>query len=90
VSTTRRTPDKAQPLPQPGEAEAGAGFDPGSELTTPATKNSDAPAGSRAMPAPGSPLPEKEMQRLKTRAATKRLESPAAGQHDPSAKRPRK
>ena len=65
-----------------GDAESGAAFDPVSlEEDTENEGEHDAP---RAAPAPRSPLPDDDIERLKSRAVTTQLPPTEHGHPDPA------
>lgn len=77
--------------PAPGQADAGAPFNP---AALPPSPDVEAPADAagkqaqvRSMPAPGSPLPEHELERLKRAAEKAQAPVPARGSKSPAPKR---
>ena len=82
----RKTPT-VQPPPAFGQADTGVPFDPASKVPEPSDAASAKPPSDRAMPAPQSPLPAGEIERLKARAAKTRSAAPSPGQHDPGAEK---
>lgn len=90
MSPPKRTTRVVQPPPAFGQADTGVPFDPASIVPEPSDAALVNPPFDRAMPAPQSPLPKGEIERLKAQAAKTRAVVPGVGQHDPAAKKPPK
>jgi hypothetical protein len=90
MSGPKRTAGTPHHPPASGQADVGAPFDPASMVPEPGDPSTRQPPQDRAMPAPRSPLPAREVERLKARAAKTRAVVPATGQHDPGVKKPPK
>lgn len=90
MSPPKRTTRAVQQPPASGQADAGVPFDPASRVPEPGDTASAKPHRDRAMPAPQSPLPAGEIERLKAQAAKTRAAVPGTGQHDPGVKKPPK
>lgn len=90
MSPPKRTTRAVQQPPASGQADAGVPFDPESIVPEPSDAALAKPPGDHAMPAPQSPLPRGEIERLKAQAAKTRAAVPGVGQHDPAAKKPPK
>ena len=90
MSRPKRTSGAAQHPPASGQVDAGVPFDPASIAPAPPGEAAAEPPRDRAMPAPQGPLPTREIERLKARAAKSTVVAPVAGQRDPAAKLRRK
>ncbi len=86
-TATKRAPPKRQAVPAHGSSGAGLPLDP--TATPEHTERKTATSTVRAMPAPGTPLPESQLRKLKKRAATRGKAAPAE-QADPAAREPAK
>lgn len=86
-TAAKRAPPEHKAVPAHGSVGAGLPFDPTAppEHTEPKT----AARTARAMPAPGTPLSESQMRKLKKRAATRGKATPAE-QADPATRDPAK
>ena len=73
--------------PAGGAVGPGKDFDPAAPVTAP---EAPTPTHDRAMPAPQSPLPAAEVERLKARARKSRSGPRGAGQPDPGGQPRRK
>ena len=87
MSHPKRTTHAVQQPPASGRTDAGVPFDPMSSVPEPSDVASAKPPRDRAMPAPQSPLPAGEIERLKARAAKTLTKVLRGGQPDPSAER---
>lgn len=90
MSHPKRITRAVPQLPASGRTDVGVPFDPMSRVPESSDVELPIPPGDRAMPAPQSPLPAGEIERLKELAANTRTAVLGGGQHDPSAKRPAK
>lgn len=88
MSFPKRSTRAVLPPPTSGQANAGVPFDPASKVLEPSDVASGKPPFDRGMPAPRSPLPVGEIERLKARAAKTGAGLLGTGQYDPSAKKP--
>ena len=82
MSRPRRATAAAPSPPASGQASAGTPFDP----TALAPPGHTAAHRDKAMPAPQTPLPEREIERLKAQASTSTRVAAVPGQQDPAAK----
>jgi hypothetical protein len=90
MSRKKRTSRALTQLSVQGEAEVGLPFEPGSKGREVSAATLPKSSLAQPMPAPQTPMPMDEVERLKVQAKKSRKVTPVAGQHDPCVIKPSK